>query len=68
MATYLDLVKQDAKEIMLGIDTQHGFDNLYKDVKNSVSKLDFNIESQEKIKEQLLQLDKKLVDYYGEVT
>lgn len=64
MATYLDIVKQDAKEILKGIDSDEGFDKLAKDVKDSVSKIDFDLQSKEKMRDQLLSLDKKLVERY----
>jgi len=43
MATYLDIVKQDAKEIIKGINSDEGFDKLIKEVKDSVSKVDFDL-------------------------
>jgi hypothetical protein len=51
MATYLDIIKQDAKEIIRGDNSDEGFDKLAKEVKNSVSKLDFDLESKEKIRD-----------------
>ena len=42
-------------------------DILMKEIKNSLSKLDFDLEKKEEIKEQLLLLDKKLIEHYGHV-
>jgi len=51
MATYLDIIKQDAKEIIRGVDSGEGFDILNKEIKNSVSSLDFDLESKEQIRD-----------------
>ena len=64
MATYVDIVKQDAKEIIKGMHTEEGFDKLKKSVKDSVSILDLDSLNKEQIRDQLLILDQKLVKEY----
>lgn len=67
MATYLDIIKQDVKEIMKG-HPDEGFGVLRKGIKDSVSKLDFDLEKKEEIRDQLLSLDKKLTKEYPYIT
>ena len=64
MAKYLDIIKQSAREVPMGINSGEGIDVLNKSIKDSVSKLDFNLKDKEQMKDQLLSLDKDLVKAY----
>lgn len=61
MATYVDIVKQDFKEVC-GKRKKYGLSSLDRDLKTSVSKFDWDGKTQEEIKDQLIRLDKKLIE------
>lgn len=69
MVKFVDIVKQDAKEIILGVNTKRGLDTLAKEIKDSISTFpdDIRGKTKEQIKEKLLELDKNLVDHYNYV-
>ena len=66
-AKYVDIIKQDAREIILSYGSRTGFDTLAKEVKDSISKFDADNKTVEEIKQELLALDKKLVGRYEQV-
>lgn len=67
MATYVDIVKQDFKELC-NKQIKYGLSNLDRELKVSVSKFDWKGKTQEEIKDALIKLDKELVKMHPEVT
>ena len=67
MATYVDIVNQDFQEIKTK-QTKYGLNSLDRNLKQSVSKLDWAGKTQEEIKDSLIKLDKELVTTYPEVS
>ena len=67
MASYVDLLKQDFVEV-ISKSNEYGMSGLDRELKNSVSKLDWKGKSNEELKASLIEIDKKLVEQYPEVT